>query len=313
MVRFLLLFLSCLLSPKSPPAVVIGASQTPEGLPGRNTPKELTEAWLRFHEAELCQGIDAVFVFKDNGMEVRGRIEDESAFQKFEAMLQPLRGSHKVELHLDRRQEEKTPGEKREMDPPASLWENYELRSFLGDPAARARERIDFEEDSVLYLPPPADMLKQRLLIYADQVLEWNRKIERYAKHVSALTRVARDPGLPPGLHTSASVVAMAHARNMEKFLSKLNANLEHAFPRFEKRDRTIQPEKAGPAPKDITDFADQVADYAHTVSQRVSQFIHPEHYTVGLDELRRPGLLEDLKTLQKMNSDFQKVFAKTR
>jgi hypothetical protein len=313
MVRFLLLLLSCLFCLTISPAAVLRASQTAEGLPDRDTPNKLTEVWLRFHKAELCQGIEADFAFKDNGMEVRGFIEDDSAFQKFETMLQPLRGSHKVELRLERRQEEKKPEEKKERNPPASLWENYELRSFLGDPAARARALVDFEEDSNLYLPPPGDMLKQRLLIYAEQVLEWNRKIERYAKHASALTRAAHDPGLPSGLRASAGVVVMAHARNMGKLLSKLNGSLERAFPQVEKGDRTIQPKRAGPVPKDIVDFADQISQYAQAVAQHVSQFIYPEHYSVGLDELRQPGLLESLRTLRKMNSDFQKEFAKTK
>jgi hypothetical protein len=297
----------------NPLVAVIRAAQTPEGFPRRDTPSKLTEAWLRFHEAELCQGIDAVFVFKENGMEVRGLIEDDRISQKFETMLQPLRSFYRVELHLDRRQEEKKPDENKEGNPPASLWENNELRSFLGDPAARARERIDFEEDSQLDLPPPGVMLKQRLRLYAEQVLEWNRRIERYATHASALTRVAHDPGFPSGLRASAGAVVMAHARNMGKLLSKLNGSLEHAFPRLEKGDRIVPPEKTGPAPKDIVDFADQVSKYAQTVAQRVSQFIYPEHYSVGLDELRRPGLLESLRTLRKMNSDFQKEFAKAK
>jgi hypothetical protein len=197
MMRFLLLLLGCLYGLANPMAAVIRAAQTPEGFPGPDTPNKLTEAWLLFHEAEICQGIDAVFVFKENGMEVRGLIEDDRISQKFERMLQPLRSIYKVELHLDRRQEEKKSDEKKEGDPPSSLWENNELRSFLGDPAARARERIDFEEDSQLDIPPPGVFLKQRLRLYAEQVLEWNQKIERYAKHASALTRAAQDPGLP--------------------------------------------------------------------------------------------------------------------
>jgi hypothetical protein len=105
----------------------------------------------------------------------------------------------------------------------------------------------------------------------------------------------------------------MAHARNMGKLLSKLNGSLDHAFPRLEIGARIVPPERAGSAPKDIVEFADQISKYAQTVAQRVSQFIYPEHYSVGLDELRQPGLLESLRTLRKMNSDFQKEFAKTK
>ena len=76
-------------------------------MPGRDIPKKIVEAWLRFHEEDLCQGIDAVFVFRESGMEVRGLIDDENGYQRFEAMLRPLRSSYKIELQLDRRVEEK--------------------------------------------------------------------------------------------------------------------------------------------------------------------------------------------------------------
>ncbi len=284
-----------------------------EGEPGRDTPRKVVEAWLRFHDEELCQGIDAVFAFNASGREVHGFFDDRSLYGKFVTLLQPLRNSYKIDLHLDRRQEEKTPDEKKDKDPPPSLWQNYELRSFLGDAAARTRERVDYDEDSSLYLPPPSDMLKERLMIYAEQVLGWNRKIEGYAKHLPALIRVARDPALPSGLRARAGGVVMAHVRNMNRLAARLRATLEPAFPRAEKPVRTNVPGESTPPPKDIVDQADRVSEYAQTVSQRVSQFIYPEHYTVALDELRRPSLLESLKTLQQMDSEFQKVFAKTK
>lgn len=286
-------------------------AEVSDGVPGQDTPKKLVEAWLRFYEEDLFLGIDASFAFDGNGMEVQGIIEDDSSYQKFEGTLQPLRGFFKIGQHLDRPQEEKKPEEKKEKDPPPSLWENYELRSFLGDPMARAMERVGFEDDVHLHVPPSDDMLKQRLLIYAEQVLGWNKRIERYAKHLPALTRFAQDQAFPPDLRVRASALVMAHSQNMEKLISRLNNNLSPAFPRSEKRDRAAQPEKSVGASKDIADYAEHVRDYANSVSKRVYQFIHPEHYTVGLDELRRPSLLESLKTLQKMTADFQKAFAK--
>jgi hypothetical protein len=313
MLRLLLLSLSCLLCRTPLPEAGSSPLDSLEGMPKHDTPKKLTEAWLHFHEEGLCQGLDAVFELNAGGMVVRGLIEDDKSYEKLEALLQPLRGSYKIELRLDRRREEKKPGEKNEKDPPASLWENYELRSFLGDPAARARERMDLEEDPYFDLPPPGDMLKARLLIYAEQVLEWSRKMERYSEHLPALARVAHDPAFSPGLRSRASEAVTAHARDLEKFRSKLNASLERAFPHSDKRDRIPRTEKAGPAPNDIVDYADQVSEFARTVSQRIVQFIHPEQHTVGLDELRQPGLLESLKVLRQLNLDFQKAFAKTK
>jgi hypothetical protein len=309
MARLLLVFSLCL-------AVMPAASSelgSSGDVPDHNTPKDIAAAWVRFHEAGLCQGLDAVFVFSEKGLEVRGVIEEERSYEKLQEMLQPLPGSYKIELSLTRREEEKKPDEKKDRDPPASLWENYELRSFLGDPFARARERAGFDDDSLLHFPPPDDLLKQRLLIYAEQVLDWNRKIERYAKHLPLLTRVSADQSLAHGVRTRANAAARVHAQEMERIAGKLNASLEPALPSSGRRDRAVQTEKSVLANKTIVERADHISEFAQAVCLRVYQFIHPEQYTVGLNELRQPSLLESLRSLQTMGSEFQKALAKSK
>jgi hypothetical protein len=309
MARLLLVFSLCL-------AVMPAASSElgPSGdVPDHNTPKDIAAAWVRFHEESLCQGVDATFVFSEKGMEMRGVIEDERSYEKLQEMLRPLRNSYMVELHLTRREEGKTPDEKKDRDPPASLWENYELRSFLGDPVARARERAGFDDDSLLHFPQPDDLLKQRLLIYAEQVLDWNRRIERYAKHLPLLTRVSVDQSLAHGVRTRANAAGKAHAHEMERIAGRLNASLEPALPYSGRRDRAVQTEKSDPADIGIVERADRISDFAQTVCLRVNQFIHPEQYTVGLNELREPSLLASLKSLQQMGSEFQKALAKAK
>ena len=308
MSRIFLFFSVCLLGFAVTPAT---SSDSVKGTPDRNTPADLASAWLRFHEADLCQGLDAEFMVTGSGVEVSGVIQDQRSYERLEEMLQPLRNSRKVEIHLTPPEEEKMPDEKR--DPPASLWENYELRSFLGDPSARARERPDFEEQSQVFVPPPDDLLKQRLYIYAEQTLAWNRRIERYAKDLPALTRVALDPGMPRAFRLRASAVCRAHAQNMERIIGKLNANLEPAFPHSSKQERGAGPQKPEVPQGSTVERADQIAEYAQSVALRVYQFIHPEHYTVGLDELRQPSLLESLRTLQKMDSEFQRALAEAK
>jgi hypothetical protein len=312
MMRLLFILWSCLVCLAVTPAAVLSSAELPQSIPGRNTPKKLTEVWLRFHDQDLCLGIDADFAFNGNGMEVRGFFKDRSLYEKFEAMLHPLRSSYDIDLHLEPCPEEKKTGEDKEKNPPASLWENLELRSFLGDAIARARERIDFDDDLPFDVPPPNEMLKQRLLIYAEKVLEWDRKMELYAKHLPDLARVSQDPALPPGLRARAGAVVNAHVRKMGKLLSSLQSNLERAFPRPENPDGTTRPEKSEAAAKNMVDYAGHLSDYAQTVSQRIHQFIFPERFTVNLDELRRPSLLEALKTLRKMSAGFQKAYAKT-
>jgi hypothetical protein len=62
-------------------------------------------------------------------------------------------------------------------------------------------------------------------------------------------------------------------------------------------------------------DCADYISDLAQDAARRVYQFIHPdpEHYTVDLDELRRPSLLDSFKTLQKADQEYQTAMAKAR
>lgn len=312
MARFIFYFsLLCL-------AVVpaFGASNSTAGVPGPETPEDLTRAWLRFHEAELCQGFDAVFDFSSDGLQVQGLVENEKSYQKFEALVAPLRRSHRIEIQAERPPVEEKPKDEakdRNNDPPASLWENYELRAYLGDPFARAMQREDFADRPGLNTPPPPDaMLKQRLLIYSQQTLEWTGKVERYAKDLPALTRIAADPAMEPRFRAQAKSVGLAHLENMDRNVKKLIDNLSPAFPKSRATPQGSRPEKPEMAGTPA-EQAKQLSDYAGQVSLRVHQFIHPEHFTVGLNELRQPGLLDSLQTLRALNSDFRKSLAKVR
>ena len=53
-----------------------------------DAPVDLLRVWLRFHEIDLCQEIDTVFVFNKNGMEVWSRVEDDKSYRKFENLLE---------------------------------------------------------------------------------------------------------------------------------------------------------------------------------------------------------------------------------
>jgi len=319
MIRSRLSVFLCFIGLTMMPWAASEGSEPLDGVPGRDTPGELTEAWLRFHEAGLCQGVDAVFTFTKDGMSVRGLIEDERSAQKFGEMLTPLRRSYKIELTLAKPPLELKPEDREEAgddrsDPPASLWENYELRSFFGDPVARAREGEGFEEGAQFNLPPSA-LLKQRLLIYAEQTLALSRKMERFAKDLPVLTRAALDPGMAPALRLQAKTVCLAHLQYLERAIGKLNGNLEAAFPRPPKKERPAQPGGPALSLKTPVDYADYISGLARDAAQRVYRFIHPEpdHYSVSLDELRRPGLLDSFKTLQKADQGYQTAMAKAR
>ena len=188
MLRSVVIFLLLLAQWQQVVSTELHSLDESDGVPNRATASELAEAWVRFHESSLCQGLDAAFVFHERAMGITGTVLDEKSYEKFQELLRPLKATYAIEVHLDRPKEDERTGEKKDKDkdkdddPPASLWENYELRAFLGDPFARAREREGFDDDLQLRFPPPPDeVLKQRLRVFAERTLAWNSEIERYA------------------------------------------------------------------------------------------------------------------------------------
>lgn len=274
----------------------------------RDAPEVLCRVWLRFHETDLCQGMDAVFVFNRNGMEAWIRIEDKKSYEKLQRLLEPLHDIHQIGLYPTYPAEDDK--SENDWDPPSSLWENYELRSSLGDPFARMRERLDFDTQRDIDYPPADEVLRQRLLAYAEEVLEKNWKIIRYASDLPSLARVATDPAIASKLRLKAAKISKAHAKNLKKELDKLAKNLKYAFPRSQEEEGTAsEREQSGDhTGKSFADMAEQIAIDAQSLAYRVESFIHPKQHTVDLNELRRPGLLDSIEQLENMVSDFQEA-----
>jgi len=307
----LLLLLAGLTVPVIMPAWVPAAGDLSEPVGILDTPEVLRRVWLRFHETNLCQGMDAVFVFSRNGVEVWSRIEDKKSYEKLQRLLKPLHDIHQIALYATDPTEDKESDA--DWDPPSSLWENYELRSSLGDPFARARERLDFDAQRNLYFPPPDEILRQRLLIYAEEVLERNWKIKRYASDLPSLAHVATDPAIASELRLKAAQISKAHAKNLKKELDKLEKTLKYAFPRSrEEKDSFSKPKQSVDAGRSFVDMAEQIAMDTQDVTYRVDSFIHPKKHTVDLIELRRPSLLEAIERLEEMVSDFQEAPAQS-
>jgi hypothetical protein len=278
----------------------------PLSVPNSSTPQKLREAWLSFHENGLCQEVDALFVFNKNGMEVWSRIERDKDQRKFLKLFESLRNSYPIELYTTRSPEEDK--EDSEEEPPPSLWQNYELRSNLGDRIGLVIGRLSSEERIQFESPPVDPSLKQRLLIYAEQTLNRNKRMKQYALDLAALARAAYAPGASSEMKSRAFIVCSDHAQRLEKYIGKLTANLAQALPISEKKKRSLsQPETAGSAGKDPEEKAKRISAAALSVSRRVYHFIHPEDYTVELDELRNPSLLESLWELRGMVLDFEK------
>jgi hypothetical protein len=273
--------------------------------PASSAPDKLKGAWLRFHELEYCQDIDAVFEFRKDGMEVWTSFEDEKRHQKFLDILDPLRSSYRIDVYATRQPEAK-PLDRDDL--PASLWENAELRAYLegakipakifGDPDILYESKFDYDRE----------ILKVRMLIFSENILEWNRKMERYATDLPALVGVSLDGNAAPALRTKAMLICLAHAQNLVKYVTRLNKNIKNAFPKYSPKQRTSKQSRTIIAGSFSVDCAVQLSVEAQSVARRVYRFINPKSYTVGLDELREPGLPQALNTLEKRSAEFLKT-----
>lgn len=274
-----------------------------EGSSYRKAPRALQEVWLRFHESALCQGMDATFEFNESGMKVRSLIEDEKSYQKFQEMIQPLQSSFQIELDVSRPMKENKEGvsDQDENDPPPGIWQNYELRYNLGHSSMKLSE-----QNSLEMLQSDFEILKMRMYLYAVQTIELNKKMERYASDLPVLSRVSSDPAIEPNLRAKAKAISLMHSLELGKVISKLRTNLILAIPRTKQKEQTHAGKSSGNT-KSVVDSSIQIADAAHAVAQRIFQFIYPERFTVGVEELRGSSFLDSLKALSRMNSDFQK------
>lgn len=305
------LLLLCAIS-SAMPAKFCGGAFLSDTVSTDDISPKLKKVWLRFHEADLCQGVDAEFIFNKNGMEIRSRIEDEKSYQKLLELIAPLNDSFKIELHPTWPPEEEKIDN--DGDPYPSLWQNYALRASLGDPVARAIENNESDADEIMRSIPWDSMLKNQLRIFGDQILKWNKKMERYAADLPALARTASDSAEAPEIRSQARAVCVAHAQNLEKCTWKLYSNLVQAFPGGLKGDRQLaRREEDAPAEKAKPESAETLSVMVRDVARRVSGFIHPEHFTVGLDELRQPSLLQSLRILKKAADNFQKSMNRVR
>jgi hypothetical protein len=267
----------------------------------------LREAWLRFHEAELCQGIDAVFQFHEKGMEVWCRVEDEKTYQKFLELVEPLRASYEIDLYTTRPLAEKKTIE--DNDPPPSIWNNAEIRSYLQDPFGKnptggginIRPASGGERDADFFL-------KQRMLMFAQQTLEWNEKMKRYALDLPELAQAAFGADAVPGLRARAAAASRSHAEGVDRYAERLAENLTHALPKATRRFRPTEKEKSYVAATSPDTGAAQVSNAGQSIARRIYRFIHPQHHTVGLVDLREPSLLESLRTLRSMVDSFQRA-----
>jgi hypothetical protein len=277
-----------------------------KGLPRSSIPRALREVWLAFHQTELCQGLDAVFLFRADGMEVWCAIDDEKSYQKLVELVGPRKAEFQIDLYPTRMPEEKKSREEAS-DPPPSLSQNAELRAYLQDPFDAAAGRGAIPARAEEPVGEPGLQLKRRLLLFAEETVEWAKHLRRYAVDLPVLAWAGFDPAAAADTKPQAREVCARHAREIEKLAQKLTDNLSRAFPRPEKQARKPQtPERPQRASRSVSERAAQLSEASLDIALRVHRFIYPEKYTVSLADLREPGLLGALRDLGKMASEFQ-------
>jgi len=277
-------------------------------MPDRDTHGKLVEAWLRFHRDELCQKLDAVFVFGDEGVEVWCVVESRKHYERLERLLEPLEGAFRVDLYPTR-----PAGDRRKMeDPPPSLCENRELRAFLDDPFLRFERSLD---DLAIRgsIFPPDELMKRRLLAYARQLLGWNERVRRYGSELPALVAVASDPARPGKLRRLAAGVCRAHARELGKVVRKMKKELAYAIPDPAGGREPPPGTDRGTGGGDPREGAERVARAAAEVFRGGKRFLYPERHTVDVNDLHRPGLLESVETLEGAVERLGKLIDETR
>jgi len=271
--------------------------------PTGEVPRELRNAWLRFHEAKWCRGVDTVFVFGAEGMEVWCLVEDDKSYRRFSDMVSSLKG-YDVELYTTFPTKE---DKKKPKDPPPSLWNNLELRAFLRDPFLMGSIQRDTTLMTRDVIAGRRDFfLKQRMTLYAAETLEWMRSMRRYGSCLPSVTRVAFDPEGRPEVRERALAICEDHAREVEKYAGKIMDNLARALPKPPKRSGEAGTAKGGSPDPSAHGAADQVYVNTQNVAQSIYRFFYPRDHAVRLVDLKDPRILDSLKVLRKTTADYR-------
>ena len=266
-------------------------------------PRPLIDVWLRFHEKELCQDLDTVFVFRPKGMEVWCLVEDERSYQRFSEMLEPLRSSFEIDVYATRLTPEKKT--KDDDEPPPSLWNNDALQAYLSDTARGFPD--PGQQDNSPYRISRRSVLKQRLMLWSGQILSWNKKVRRYAWDLPDLASAGFGAGADTEVRRRSAAVCLAHAQNLDKNLARLSDNIAEALPSPDKKALSQSKQAKSNLPSSPAELVTMASSRAREVAERIYRFIYPQDYTVGLNDLKQSSLMEALRDVRNILSELQK------
>jgi len=304
----LLLLILCIAAPECLQAGTAGADRSFRryysivNFPNPETPANMREIWLRFHEEHICEDVGAIFLFRGNGMELIVDKSKSRDLKKLGKLLKELGGQNQIKMYLaDTRSEE---SENPEQKFPVSFRLNENLRSNLGDPKS-----VDFFRFNSSQSPTgfsPASLFKIRMDLFARDTLDYTWKMKRYAEHLPLLARAALDPGATPDMKRRILDIFRDHAAELEKYIGKLYVNIEKATPRpFNEPRAMLDAGNSVLKGHSSIEAAVWIADEARSQYSSVYEFLYPRDHTVDISELRNPKLLQSLKTLQAITEEF--------
>jgi hypothetical protein len=317
-------------------ANVLGGDQPSyQNAPNHDTPLILQDLWLKFHEQNLCQKIDAAFIFpkgKGGKLKIWVDAQNQKNYSKFLEWLKPLKDIYQINPHTVR-----IPSQKASADittPPPSLFENSDLTAFLRDSFLRNANPFDrgsqFFSSGPLFSPMTVDhrsgeryridplptapspfsiMYEQRLLVFAKETLKYNRAVDQYAEDLPSLVHVAFDPAEAPALRHRALAICRKHVRKLQEYEKKLNKNLSIALTDIDgKPYKGALPKKPITAKTSPFDAALLLAGEAKHLSNSVYSFIYPKDFTVSLADLERPPLIQSLAKIREITAEFRSI-----
>jgi len=296
--------------------------------PNQHTPQKTKEAWLRCLEEKVCQKADAEFAFPNEKMVVWVNVEKEKNYRKLLELWRPLMDSGQIEIRPVYHEIQKWVADIK--TPPPSFWTNSNLIEHFTDsvpwnmgafvqgrpyststtipaPSIMAEQRIStLIWGFPLETKMSSNLLGQRLLMFAQDILNYNSNISRYAANLPALARVAFDPEETPALRLRALTVCREDAQRLQKYEKKLKDNFSRALPDTSRTKRNTAPiEQSTTTTATAVEFAVLLAREIQDLSDSVYEFMYPEKLTVTLADLRDPSLIQSMDTIQGKTAEF--------
>jgi hypothetical protein len=275
-------------------------------MPDMHTPEEQIETWLRFHKDNLCQDVDAAFIFQGGKTRVLVNVQGSQNTKGLIKLLEPLKSSCPIDPVPVRIATQQDPPYL--LSAPPSFWTNSKLNEYFVNSAALAAQISQKKSLS----PPSVRMpslydIQWQVLQFSADYFNNARTMKNLAMHLPHLTRMAFDPQRHPNIRKLALKACRNHARELEKHIVGLKNSLSIALPeaslKLERVANRIPSNATGISP---IEYADLLSFDTQKASDLAYDFMYPRTHTVDLGELRNPHLLQSLEDLLQIAREYR-------